>query len=244
MNKIRKAVLLAGGSGSRLKNLTKTVNKHMIPVFDRPMLQWNLEKVVDAGIKDILIISGTHHMGSIINYFGSGHEFGCRITYRVQDEAGGIAEALKLTKGFIDDEKFITILGDNIFEDSLHEFIFKCESSPLSRLGLTTYEADDPERFGVLCDGVIVEKPANPKSNNIIAGVYMYRADEDFWNILDGLEYSERGELEVTDLNNHLMKGGATRVVQYLVHPLSGYWTDAGTIDSLQLANKLVQIKR
>jgi len=226
-----KGVLLLGGSGSRLFPLNEVCNKHLINVGGKPMAQWNVEKFVDAGIFDILIITGKEHMGSIVSYFGSGSEFGCNFTYKVQEEAGGIADAIKLVKGFVeDDEQFYVILGDNIFEDELatEEFTY------LFEIQLYATEVDDPERFGVFnLDNTITEKPKNPETNKIVCGIYGYRYNENFRKVLYGLKKSKRGELEVTDLNNGIIEKGNLSLIV-----MDGYWTDAGTHESLKLANK------
>jgi len=233
-----KGVLLLGGNGTRLAPLTNICNKHMLPVGGKPMTQWNVEKLVNVGIKDILVISGTHHIGSIIEYFGSGDKFGCNLTYKVQDEAGGIAEALKLVEGFIPDEDpFIVILGDNIFEDDLSDFKFTFEKSDFINVALTSTKVKDPQRFGVFQDGGIVEKPNIPKSDEIVAGVYGYRYNNLFKEKLGELEYSSRGELEITDLNNSLIYYSGFGFIR---HELKGYWTDAGTHESLKKASELV----
>ena len=232
-----KGVLLLGGSGTRLYPLNKVYNKHLINVGGKPMLHWNVDKLVNVGITDILIISGREHMSSIVSYLSSGVDFNCNFTYKVQEEAGGIAQALKLVDGFVlDGEKFITILGDNIFEDNLENLvtIFKNSNQEKSTI-LTTTEVEDPERFGVLDynTNTIIEKPDEFISNSIIAGVYGYTNNSIFRDSLNSLKKSKRGEIEVTDLNNNLLdKDG------YLIYKLEGYWTDAGTHKSLKLANE------
>ena len=230
-----KGVILAGGSGSRLYPLTKVTNKHLLPVGRKPMLYHTIEKFVKAGITQILIVTGVNHMGDVVQSLGSGHEFGCSFTYKVQDQAGGIAEALGLARNFCGSSKFVVVLGDNIFEESLdHHVQAFNEQKAGARLLLT--EVDDPERFGVatLEDGKIskiVEKPKEPESNMIVTGVYMY--DESVFEFVDRCEPSARGELEITDVNNYYVGEN-----QCFYDVLNGWWTDAGTFDSLERANQ------
>jgi len=222
-----KGVLLAGGTGSRMSPLTKITNKHMLPVGSKPMLQWSLEMMVNADIKDILIITGVDHMGQLVSYFGSGKDHGCKITYKVQDEARGIAHALKLAHGFVEEgEKFWVILGDNISNLDLAEL-----NSPSHSLLVLT-KNDHPERFGVYALGRIVEKPKDPSSHWIVTGQYRYTYDSEFRDILDTLIPSHRGELEITDLNNGLLSEGLVEL-----HNHKGPWSDAGTIESYKKVN-------
>ena len=233
-----KGVILAGGSGSRLYPLTKVTNKHLLPVGRKPMLHHTIDKFIESGIKDILIVTGVNHMGAVVQSLGSGHEFGCSFTYKVQDQAGGIAEALGLARDFCGDSKFVVVLGDNIFEASLVQHVnsFKDQIQG-ARLLLT--EVDDPERFGVatLKDGKIlkiVEKPDEPESNMIVTGVYMY--DSSVFDFVDRCEPSARGELEITDVNNYYV---SEQLCYYDV--LNGWWTDAGTFESLERANQYLR---
>jgi glucose-1-phosphate thymidylyltransferase len=228
-----KGVLLLGGSGSRLAPLNEVCNKHLINVGGKPMAQWNVEKLVSAGITDILIITGGEHIGSIASYFKGGNKFGCNITYKIQETAGGIAQAIKLVHGFLNDgDKFVTILGDNIFQDTINALV---ESLRSNNTVLTYKEVEDPERFGVIDyeNNVIIEKPEVAPSTHAVCGVYGYTFDDKFRNILNCLSASERGELEVTDLNNDLMD-------ETVFMELEGWWTDAGTHESLKLANQLI----
>ncbi|MSR88906.1 MAG: spore coat protein [Candidatus Margulisbacteria bacterium] len=232
-----KGLILAGGTGSRLYPLTKITNKHLLPIGQKPMLFHSVEKLVEAGITDILIVTGVEHMGDIVRSLGSGKEFGCAFTYRVQDEAGGIAQALGLAKSFCGHEKFVVILGDNIFQDSLVSYVNTFESQPSGcRLLLT--EVFDPQRFGVaeiFGDRIvsIEEKPKAPKSSFAVTGIYFY--DEAAFEFVENCVPSGRGELEVTDVNNAYVQAGTC---QFDV--LTGWWTDAGTFASLQRANELV----
>lgn len=228
-----KGVLLLGGSGSRLAPLNEVCNKHLINVGGKPMAQWNVEKLVAAGITDILMITGGDHIGSIASYFKGGAEFGCNITYKIQEKAGGIAEAIKLVYGFLEEgEKFIVVLGDNIFQDPLLNVRYDLESVDTV---LTYKEVADPERFGVVDydNNMIVEKPKVAPSTHAVCGVYGYTFNTSFRESLEFITPSDRGELEVTDLNNDLMD-------DYVLIELEGWWTDAGTHESLKLANELI----
>lgn len=232
-----KGVILAGGSGTRLGLLTRVTNKHLLNVWDRPMIFYPLQKLVDAGIKDILIVSGPGHAGHFVNLLGSGKEFGIRLSYEVQDEAGGIAQALGLAEDFSDEGPLAVILGDNIFEDNFSKQIQSFENGALIFLK----EVSDPQRFGVAeveGDKVISieEKPKKPKSNYCTTGLYVY--DNDVFSIIKTLKPSERGELEITDVNNAYIKKGKMKA-----HFVSGFWSDAGTFESLFRAAQLVKSK-
>ena len=228
-----KGIVLAGGTGSRLYPLTKVTNKHLLPVGNKPMIYYPIEKLTDAGIKEILIVTGTEHMGDVVNLLGSGKDFGCRFTYKVQDEAGGIAQALGLARNFVGNDSMAVILGDNIFESDLNDAKKNVEKS---RAQILIKEVDDPERFGVAeLDGDkiigIEEKPDQPKSNYAVTGIYFYPPD--VFDVIENLEPSERGELEVTDVNNYFIRNGR---MKYSI--LEGWWTDAGTPDSYKRANE------
>ena len=230
-----KGIILAGGTGSRLYPLTKVTNKHLLPIGDKPMIYYPIEKLTEIGIKEILIVTGTEHMGDVVNLLGSGKDFGCRFTYKVQDEAGGIAQALGLAENFVGDDTMTVILGDNIFQTSLDKAI---ESYPGRGAQILLKEVSDPERFGVAeVDGDkivgVEEKPDQPKSNLAVTGVYMY--DARVFDYIRELEPSERGELEITDVNNHYISEQAMRF-----SIMDGWWTDAGTPASYKRANELV----
>ena len=233
-----KGVILAGGSGSRLFPLTKVTNKHLLPVGNYPMIYHPVSKLIEAGIKDILIVTGVEHMGHIVNYLGSGKDFDCEFTYRVQDEAGGISQALSLAESFSNGEKLVVILGDNMFEGSLIESVKAFEMQEKgARLLLKT--VDDPERFGVaLLKGQqiisIEEKPKNPQSNKIVTGTYFY--DPQVFEFVRKCSPSERGELEITDVNNFYVNESICEFSE-----LKGWWTDAGTHESLFRANQLMK---
>lgn len=232
-----KGVILAGGTGSRLFPLTKVTNKHLLPVGRKPMILHPIEKLVGAGIKDIVIVTGVEHMGDVVNLLGSGKDFGVRFSYKVQDEAGGIAQALGLTQDFIHQSKFVTILGDNIFSDDLSPFV-KAFQEQKEGAKVILKEVKDPHRFGVaeLKGNQIIsveEKPKNPKSNYAVTGIYFY--DSSVFDVIRTLRPSGRGELEITDVNNFYVKKGVLTCDFF-----KGPWTDAGTFDSLYLANRLM----
>ncbi|MDZ7718093.1 MAG: sugar phosphate nucleotidyltransferase [Balneolaceae bacterium] len=229
-----KGIILAGGTGSRLYPLTKVTNKHLLPVGNKPMIYYPIEKLTSAGIEEILIVTGTEHMGDVVNLLGSGKDFGCRFTYKVQDEAGGIAQALGLAENFCGDEPMTVILGDNIFEAGLSKALENFDGSGAQIL---IKQVEDPERFGVAeleGDRIvgIEEKPDQPKSEFAVTGIYMY--DPQVFDLIRNLEPSDRGELEITDVNNHYIKNGA---MKYSI--LDGWWTDAGTPESYKVANNL-----
>lgn len=231
-----KGVILAGGTGSRLFPLTKVTNKHLLPVGKYPMIYYPIYKLIEAGISDILIVTGKEHMGSVVNLLGSGYEFGVEFTYKIQDQPGGIAQALSLAEHFVKGDKCVVILGDNIFEDNISEYVHKFKNQDRGAKILLK-EVPDPERFGVaeLKGEKIVsieEKPKNPKSNYCVTGIYMY--DSKVFEIIKTLKPSGRGELEITDVNNaYISEGNLTYDI------LKGSWTDAGTFESLRRANEL-----
>ncbi len=233
-----RGVVLAGGTGSRLRPLTKVTNKHLLPVGPKPMIYYPIEKLTAIGITEILIVTGVEHMGDVVGLLGSGRDFGCRFTYKVQDEAGGIAQALGLAENFANGQSLAVILGDNIFQGNLkHHAEQYVAQGQGARLLLK--DVPDPERFGVveMKDGKVLsieEKPKHPKSNHAIIGVYFY--DATVFDIIRTLKPSARGELEITDVNNAYVKKG-----QLTSDVLEGWWTDAGTLESLQRANELVQ---
>ncbi len=237
-----KGIILAGGLGTRLRPLTEVTNKHLLPVYDRPMIHYPIEKLVEAGIEDILIVTGGNHAGDFLRLLGNGHAFGLKhLNYTYQQGEGGIAEALGLAEHFADGGPVIVILGDNLFEDSLAESIrrFRHQGEGAK---IMIKEVDDPERFGVAeLDGDrvvrIVEKPKRPASRYAVTGVYMY--DSRVFDIVKTLEPSARGELEITDVNNRYIEWGA---LTYEV--LDGWWTDAGTFESLYRASTLVRQAR
>jgi glucose-1-phosphate thymidylyltransferase len=236
-----KGVILAGGLGTRLFPLTKITNKHLLPVYDRPMIHYPIEALTQAGVDEIMIVTGGSFAGDFLQLLGNGKEFGLRgLRYAYQEGEGGIADALKLAEHFVDREPFAVVLGDNIVRDPLAPFVQSFLHDQGGRgARLLLKRVPDPERFGVaeLKDGrivSIVEKPAHPKSDLAVTGIYFY--DAQVWDILPTLVASGRGELEITDVNNHYVQAG-----QCGFDVLEGWWTDAGTFESLHRASGLVR---
>lgn len=230
-----KGVILAGGTGSRLYPLTKVTNKHLLPVGNQPMIFYPVQKLIQAGITDILIVTGVEHMGDVVSLLGSGKDFQCQFTYRVQDEAGGIAQALLLAEDFTQGGAMTVILGDNIFQSSLKDAV----QSFTSGAHVLLKEVPDPDRFGVATveNGQvtsIIEKPIDPQSNLAVTGIYLY--DHQVFDIIRSCKPSGRGELEISDVNaNYLSKSQVTFSI------LDGWWSDAGTFSSLAKASDLVK---
>lgn len=232
-----KGVILAGGMGSRLFPITEVTNKHLLPVYDRPMIFHPLDTLLRAGIDDIMIVSGTEHAGAFLRLLKSGEQFGARFTFRVQQGNGGIAEALSLAEDFVGDDDVAVILGDNIFEDDFAEAVQSFEKG--ARIFLK--EVHDAQRFGVaeVNENKVVkieEKPSEPKSNYAVTGFYLY--DSRVFEIIKKLEPSWRNELEITDVSNHYINWGEMDAVF-----LEGRWTDAGTFESLHRANTIARDK-
>jgi glucose-1-phosphate thymidylyltransferase len=233
-----KGVILAGGTGSRLYPLTRVTNKHLLPVFDRPMIFYPIQTLVNAGITDILLVTGGHSAGDFLRLLGNGKDFGLKhINYTYQEGEGGIADALRLAEHFADHGPICVVLGDNIIETNI---IRACEEFKRRPHGgrIILREVSDPERFGVpVFDGDrivrIEEKPKEPKSRYAVIGIYMY--DATVFDRIRRLRPSGRGELEITDVNNQYVEEGT---LSYSV--LDGWWTDAGTFESLLRANNLV----
>lgn len=231
-----KGVILAGGEGSRLRPLTRVTNKHLLPVFDKPMVYYPLQTLADMGIWEAILISGREHAGHFLNLLGSGKEFGLHLAYEVQEEAGGIAQALGLAEDFVGRDRCVVILGDNIFEDNFSSALQAYRQQP-SGARIFLKEVPDPERFGVaeIRDGRVVgieEKPKAPKTAYAVTGLYLY--DAEVFDIIRRLKPSGRGELEITDVNNAYIAAGT--MTYDLVR---GYWSDAGTFPSLLRANLL-----
>jgi glucose-1-phosphate thymidylyltransferase len=230
-----KGIILAGGTGSRLYPLTKVTNKHLLPVYDKPMICYPLQTLVNAGITEIMIVSGRGHAGHFLELLGSGMEFGVQLTYEIQDGSGGIAEALGLAQKWTNNECVTVILGDNIFEDSIRDAVQSFTSG--ARVFLKA--VPDAQRFGVaeIAGNQILsieEKPKKTKSNLAVTGLYIY--DSGVFRIIRNLKPSARGELEITDVNNAYIRKGT---MSYSL--LRGFWSDAGTFDSLVRAGVIVQ---
>ena len=234
-----KGVVLCGGVGSRLYPLTKVTNKHLLPVADKPMVYYPIETLVDAGVRDLLLVTGGNNAGDFLRLLGNGKAFGLdSITYTYQEGNGGIADALSLAASFAGGEKIVVILGDNIVGGSIRASL---EAFEQQRAGarLLLKEVEDPSRFGVaeIEDGRIVrieEKPTAPKSNFVVTGIYFY--DAGVFDIISRLTPSARGELEITDVNNAYIAKGTLEF-----DLLEGWWSDAGTFASLYRATQLVR---
>ncbi len=233
-----KGIILAGGLGTRLYPLTKITNKHLLPIYEKPMIYYPIETLINAGITDIMIVTGGNHAGDFLRLLGNGKEFGLKhINYTYQEGEGGIAAALALAEYFADGQPICVILGDNIIEKNIIKAVKDFEKQEKGAKILLK-EVPDPERFGVaeIVDGrlvSIVEKPKQPKSNLAVIGIYMY--DSRVFDIVKTLKPSERGELEITDVNNAYVQEGTMTWEM-----LKGWWTDAGTFESLLRANLLV----
>jgi glucose-1-phosphate thymidylyltransferase len=237
MNMDLRGVVLAGGTGLRLKPLTKVTNKHLLPVGCKPMIYYPIEKLASIGIEQILIVTGVEYMGDVVGLLGSGREFGCQFTYKVQDEAGGIAQALGMAEGFSNNKPLAVILGDNIFQANLKKYADKFIAQKTGAR-LLLKKVSNPQRFGVaqISDTRVIridEKPKKPESDYAVTGIYFY--DATVFDIIRTLKPSGRGELEITDVNNAYIARG-----QLAYDILDGWWTDAGTFESLSKANELV----
>ena len=233
-----KGVVLAGGLGSRLKPLTKVTNKHLLPVYNQPMIYYPIQALVNAGIEDIMIVTGGNSAGDFLKLLGNGKDFGLKhLNYTYQEGEGGIADALSLVEHFADDEPLCVVLGDNIIEGNI---LRAAEDYKRQGKGakILLKQVHDANRFGVpeLGGGKVLrieEKPDHPKSDFAVLGVYFY--DAAVFDIIKTLEPSERGELEITDVNNHYIDRG-----EMTWNELDGWWTDAGTFESLRHATNLV----
>lgn len=231
-----KGVILAGGTGTRLKPLTDVTNKHLLPVYNKPMIYYPIDTLRKAGIKKIMIVTGREHAGNFLNLLGSGRALGCSFYYALQDDAGGIAQALSLTEDFVGDDDVTVILGDNIILDDVSSYV----SSFRGGARIFLKEVDSPERFGVPVFvskkdiTMIEEKPKQPKSRYAVTGIYQY--DSTVFEKISKLRPSGRGELEITDVNNAYLKD---KKLDYVV--LKEPWLDAGTIESLFKASKLIE---
>ncbi len=237
-----KGIILAGGTGSRLRPVTFVTNKHLLPVYNKPMIYFPLETMAACGFTEVMIVSGREHAGHFLNLLGSGKDFGLKISYEVQEEAGGIAQALALAEEFADHGSVAVHLGDNIFEKS-EQLVSGTKRFEQDGTGAMIFvkEVEDPQRFGVAeIDGdrvmSIVEKPKDPKSNLCVTGFYIY--DGAVFDIIKTLKPSGRGELEITDVNNDYIARGHMKFER-----VQGEWTDAGTFDSLFRANEVAYKK-
>jgi len=237
-----KGVILAGGLGSRLRPLTKVTNKHLLPIYDKPMIYYPIETLVKAGIRDIMIVTGGNSAGDFLRLLGNGSDFGLKdIYYTYQEGEGGIADALKLCEHFAENERIAVILGDNILRDDISPYV-RAFGAQASGARILLKRVDDPERFGVPeLDGErivrIEEKPAAPKSGYAVTGIYMY--DSRVFDYCRDLKPSSRGELEITDVNNAYIDAG-----DMCYDVLDGWWTDAGQFESLYRATQLVASER
>ncbi len=231
-----RGVILAGGTGSRLRPLTLTTNKHLLPVYNKPMIYYPIEMLKSAGVNDILVITGTYHAGDIFSHLGSGKDFGVRFTYRVQDEAGGIPSAIGLAEDFVGQDKFISVNGDNIVFESLKPFADSfLKNREEMQILLYKGTKEEAQKSGVaVCEGKrvteVVEKPKEPRSNNIIIGVYFLSPS--VFGVIRKLKPSARGETEVTDIQRHYMEKNSLRA-----EFLKGKWLDAGDFEDLLHAN-------
>jgi len=233
-----KGVILAGGLGTRLYPLTKVTNKHLLPVYDKPMIYFPIQTLINAGIDDILIVTGGNNAGDFLKLLGNGKEFGLKhINYTYQEGEGGIAEALGLAEFFASGEKTCVVLGDNLIEKNIRKAVEKFRRQK-DGAKILLKEVPDPHRFGVAelqGDRIvrIEEKPEKPKSQYAVIGIYLF--DQEVFNFIKTLKPSDRGELEITDVNNrYIEKGLMTWDI------LEGWWTDAGTFESLLRGNQLV----
>lgn len=235
-----KGVILAGGKGTRLFPLTKVTNKHLLPVYSKPMIYYPIEILKRAGIKDILIVSGRHHAGHFLELLGRGEDIGVNFSFTIQEEEGGIAEALALAEDFADNEKLVVVLGDNVFEDNILESVRNFESQGEGcKLFLKEVSMEEARRFGcaVVEEDIVSyveEKPRDPRSNLAMTGLYMF--DSRIFDIIRTLQPSARGEYEITDAIDKYVKEGKC---YYSV--VKGYWSDAGTFESLFNASKFVK---
>jgi len=236
-----KGIILAGGLGTRMYPCTKVTNKHLLPVYNKPMIYYPLLTMVNAGLRDIMIVTGGNYAGDFLRIIGNGKEFGLKdISYTYQEGEGGIADALRLAENFAENEKIFVMLGDNLIEDDIREDIKSFEKQP-GGAKIFLKEVPDPERFGVaeIENGRVVniaEKPKKPKTSLAVIGLYLY--DNTVFDIIKTLKPSQRGELEITDVNNAYIKNKA---MTYSI--IKGWWTDAGTFESLLKASNLVAKK-
>lgn len=232
---MRKGVILAGGRGTRLLPATRVMNKHMVPILNNPMIVYPIETLKKLGITDILIVSGGDHIGDFAEFLGDGSEYGVTLTYKVQKDAGGIAQALGEAKDFFGSSTVVAILGDNIFDERVTEGMRISEKMMEPIIPWFAYnfvkEVDNASRFGVYMDGKIIEKPKNVKRGMAVTGLYIY--PHTVFDVIKNLKPSARGELEITDVNNYYIEQGKFKAI-----PIPGFWSDAGTPESLAAVTK------
>lgn len=235
-----KGIILAGGSGTRLHPLTKVTNKHLLPIYNKPMIYCPLETLLNAGIKNILIVSGPDHAGHFLKLLRSGKQFDATFTYEIQEEAGGIGQALGLAKDFVGDDKCVVILGDNIFEEDITPYVKEFEKQKEgARIFLKEVSEQDAKKFGIaLVDGkkvtYVEEKPKKPKSNLAMTGLYMF--DSKVFGVIKKLKPSWRHEIEITDALDAYVKKG-----QLYYNKIRKFWSDAGSFDSLLKASIMIK---
>lgn len=233
-----KGIILAGGMGTRLDPLTRVTNKHLLPVYNKPMIFYPILSLAEAGITEIMIVVGGNSIGDFLELLGDGKDFGVKLTYRYQQTAGGIAHALGLAQSFAGNENVCVVLGDNILEDSIAPHAKMFSASSICQAMILLKEVDDPRRFGVATlngDTVVKveEKPKRPESNLAVIGVYFYTPE--VFQVVKTLKPSWRNELEITDVQNYYIQKGTL-----LAQRVRGFWSDAGTFESLLRANQLV----
>lgn len=234
-----KGVILAGGRGARLGDLTLVTNKHLLPIYNKPMIYYPLQTLIDAGIKEIMVITGTEHAGDVFSLLGSGKKFGVNLTYKIQDESGGIPQAMGLAEQFVGNDKFVSINGDNILFGDVKEMVTEFEQGKEeARIVLYETNKDEAKKAGVaVLEGEqvkeILEKPENPPSNWISVGVLMFTPG--VFEIIKTLKPSTRGELEIADVQNEYIKRGTLKASKF-----KGQWLDAGSFDELLRVNKAV----
>lgn len=232
-----KGIILAGGTGTRLYPLTKVTNKHLLPVGKEPMIFHPIKQLTSIGLKQILIVTSTDHMGNIVKVLGSGKDFGCEFTFHVQEEPKGIAHALSLAENFAGNDEIVVFLGDNIFEYSINPYVKNFENQKEGARVLLK-KVSDPDRYGIAAMDEehileIEEKPSSPKTDYAVVGVYMY--DSEVFDILKNIKPSDRDEYEITSVNNEYIRRGK---LEYDI--VKGRWMDTGTFESYSEANKIL----
>ncbi len=237
-----KGILLCGGEGTRLRPMTEVVNKHLVRVYDFPMAEWPLRKMIEAGITEIMIVTGGENFAAVVKYFGSGSKWNINIVYAIQDQAGGIAEALGLAEGFVGESKMMVCLGDNLWSMDMKEYVNAFRIASPGIAGLFIIQSSTPERFGVVkfADDLpvdIIEKPVNFVSDWAVAGVYFFGPE--VFEVIKTLHPSGRGELEITDVNRFYLKAGKARIMR-----MGGWWSDCGTMESLVQTEELIKNDR